>query len=218
MSSFLSDVRHRLETAYTATMKHITDMSLTMRAGAYEPLKPGQLHRDFMASASLPEKIGIKVSRNALSLAATAIGDVIITTLQMISFSALTIGGIVAGALGLGALGYIYKSSKTSAAQVISEENAAGQTVSGTRSDLYVMHQAQKKIISLSRSFEEVASQRQIRAEINDVIEKTNSVRARIKVLNSGDAPGHRDEYDLVIPPEEQYRDALPSCGGTVMS
>lgn len=208
MSSFLSAVYDRFENALLAVKKFTQNIAHTIRAGAYEPLKPGQLHKDFMAAASLPQKFGITVSKNAIAFAGAAISDVVLNVLGMVSVSAVTLGGVVAGALGLGALGWIYHNSKKSAALEISEENMAGQIVHGSREDLYIMHQAQKKIVSLTRSFEDVASVRHVREEISQVIAETNAVRRRIRVENPGDAPGHRNEYDLIVP-KVVYEDAL---------
>ncbi len=210
MSSFLSAVQNRFENAFEAVKKFTQKIAHTIRAGAYEPLRPGQLHKDFMAAASLPQKFGLTVSKNAFAFAGAAISDVVINVLGMVSVSAVSLGGMVAGALGLGALGWIYRNSKTAAAQEISEENMAGQLVHGTREDLYIMHQAQKKIVSLTRSFEDVASVRHVREEIREVIAETNDVRRRIRVENPGDAPGHKNEYDLIVP-KVIYEDALPS-------
>lgn len=210
MSSFLSAVYDRFENALLAVKKFTQNIAHTIRAGAYEPLKPGQLHKDFMAAASLPQKFGITVSKNAFAFAGAAISDVVLNVLGMVSLSAVSVGGALAGGLGVGALGWIYHNSKRSAAQEISEENMAGQLVHGTREDLYIMHQAQKKIVSLTRSFEDVASARHVREEINQVIAETNDVRRRIRVENPGDAPGHRNEYDLIVP-KVVYEDALPA-------
>lgn len=209
MSSFLSAVYDRFEDALLAVRKFTQNITHTIRAGAYEPIKPGQLHKDFMATASLPQKFGLTVSRNAIAFAGAAISDVALNVLGMVSVSAVTLGGVVAGALGLGALGWIYHNSKKAAALDISEENMAGQIVHGRREDLYIMHQAQKKIVSLTRSFEEVASARHVREEIGQIIAETNAVRRRIRVENPGDAPGHRNEYDLIVP-KVTYEDALP--------
>lgn len=176
----------------------------TIRAGYYAPAFP---HKHDSNNSSLPRRPWVLAGFGLTGLAGSLATDAIVTL--AVGASAI---GIAAGAgvavIAAGAMfGALYLHSLKHGRETISETNMAGQKVQGPRADLYTLHMAQKKIISLTEAFDDVAPLRVVAAEVQDVIKSTVDARKRVTILDSSDAPGHETDYEFVRP-VVQFADA----------
>jgi hypothetical protein len=107
--------------------------------------------------------------------------------LQMVTIVAL-------GVLGAGLLSYEYNRCRRMRLELITEVNVAGQTVRGTRADLYRLHRAQASILNLSSSFRP-ASIETTRDTINDILRTVDAERRRVRVIDGGHYGAAGDQY-----------------------
>lgn len=183
---------------------HFTD---TIKAGYYAPLLPHQKH----SHAGLPHKPWVMTALGVAGLAGSLITDAIVTLTVGASAVGIAAGAGFAAVAAAGMFGALYLRSKSHAGDTLSEINMAGQRVTGTRRDLYTLHQAQRKIISLTEAFDEVAARVVVDAEVQDIIHDTAAVRARVKVTDPGDSPGRKKVYEFVRPVVQFADAAAPS-------
>ncbi len=101
---------------------------------------------------------------------------------------------VVLGAAGAGLLGYEYMRCRRMRHEIITEVNVAGQTVTGTRADLYRLHRAQASILNLSSSFRP-ASTESTRDTIQDIMRTVAAERARVTILDGGNYGAAVDKY-----------------------
>ncbi len=140
------------------------------------------------------------------------VGTRMIDTSQMVGkrfmwasiFAALSIQTLTTTAIGLGVAGASllaleYKRSRTAGRETITEVNFAGQTVTGTRADLYRMHRAQEMIMNLNGSFKQ-ASMESTTDTINRIIDSVKEQRARIKVVEGGRFGAKTGVYEFSEP------------------
>lgn len=119
-------------------------------------------------------------------------------------FAALSIQTLTTTAIGLavagsGLLALEYRRSKASGREVITEVNFAGQTVTGTRADLYHLHRAQEQIMNLTGSFKQ-ASMESTTDTINRIMETVKEQRARVKVVDGGRFGAKTASYEFSEP------------------
>lgn len=182
----------------------------TVRAGYYTPITRKSL-KDDSDDIALPKKPGIVASFFGLSAAWLGITDIVIGAAVTASVAAVAISSAAIVATAAIAMGAIYLKCRHKAAQKIREINMAGQTVEGSRADLYALHNTQKKIVSLTMSFNEAACPDIVREQVNDLITDTKPVRDRIRVVNPGHT-SHETDYDFVRP-VVTLTDAMPVTG-----
>ena len=96
---------------------------------------------------------------------------------------AWTIGCVAFAGIALFALEYAQ--SRRARNETITEVNFAGQTVEGTRADLYHLHHAQEKIMNLSSAFKQ-ASMDSTNDTIHRIMDDVAERSKRVKVLHSG--------------------------------
>lgn len=119
-------------------------------------------------------------------------------------FAALSIQTLTTTAIGLavagsGLLALEYRRSKASGRETITEVNFAGQTVTGTRADLYHLHRAQEQIMNLTGSFKQ-ASMESTTDTINRIMETVKEQRARVTVLDGGRFGAKTGAYEFSEP------------------
>lgn len=119
-------------------------------------------------------------------------------------FAALSIQTLTTTAIGLavagsGLLALEYRRSKTAGREVITEVNFAGQTVTGTRADLYHLHRAQEQIMKLTESFKQ-ASMESTTDTINRIMEGVKDHRARVTVVDGGRFGAKTAAYEFSEP------------------
>ncbi len=175
----------------------------TIKAGYYTPAAPHKIHDD----SALPRKPWVTTALGALGLSSALASNTVIDMMIGASLLGVAAGMGLAGITGVALLGALYFHSKHVGAEKIAETNMAGQKVAGTRADLYTLHTAQKKIISLTASFSEVAGPAVINAEVQDIIADSKSARDRVQVLDHGSAPASKTVYEF-IRPVVQFADA----------
>lgn len=78
-----------------------------------------------------------------------------------------------------------YSQSRRARNETITEVNFAGQTVEGSRADLYHLHQAQEQIMNLSSAFKQ-ASMDSTNDTIHRIMDSVAERSKRVKVLQSG--------------------------------
>lgn len=171
-------------------------LSRTIRAGYYKPITGVEDIDPDSTSTQLPHKRLVTVGMGALTVAYAVVTDVFLNIVEAASTTVVSLGAGALAITGLGVLGHIYNKCKKACQDVITEVNAAGQTVRGTRKDLYMLHQAQKKIFSLTSEFEEAAPMFVIQKEVDTVIDKMEETRKRVTVL---DKKG-------VVQPDQEYK------------
>lgn len=175
----------------------------TIKAGYYTPASPHKIHDD----SALPRKPWVTTALGALGLSSALASNTVIDMMIGASLLGVAAGMGLAGVTGVALLGALYFHSKHVGAEKIAETNMAGQKVAGTRADLYTLHTAQKKIISLTASFSEVAPPAVINAEVQDIIADSKAARDRVQVLDHGSAPAGKTTYEFVRP-VVQFADA----------
>lgn len=171
----------------------------TIRAGYYKPIT-GAEDIDIESgpdspSTQLPAKNIVSVGVGALAVAYAVVTDIALGIATAASTTVVSLGAGIVAVTGLTVLGHIYRKCKNACADVITEKNAADQTVRGTREDLYTLHQAQKKIFSLTAEFAQAAPMSVIEKEVEVILEKTELARKRIKVLDKKGAVQPAQEY-----------------------
>lgn len=147
----------------------------TMKAGYYTPATGYEEHPE---TIKLPQRpmLGAIVGMGGL------VFDILLGAFQTVAFATtLVLGGVCAVAAG-GIFLKNYLTCRQAAHQEISETNTAEQKVTGTREDLYTLHRAQKKIISLSYDFDKAASPHVVAREIDRIIEKSQDAMSRVTV------------------------------------
>ena len=174
----------------------------TLTEGHYD----GEAHT---ASALLegeapPSSAEQKAAAASFNLSLMLVGDVALGLVAAATSAVfVSIAALAVGAIGTGLFVHEYFHCKQRARETISETNLAGQTVSGSRADLYRLHQAQKKIIDLSVTFGN-AKGSGLKAAVNDDIEKvisaTQNERFRVRVLDPGTHHANKMNYDFVHP------------------
>lgn len=179
---------------------HFTE---TIKAGYYAPILPHQKH----SHNKLPHKPWVMAALGITGLAGSLVTDAIVTLTVGASAVGIAAGAGFAAISAAGMFGALYLRSKSHANDTLSEINMAGQKVTGTRRDLFTLHQAQRKIISLTEAFDEVAARVVVDAEVQDIIADTAAIRARVTVTDPGDSPGHKKVYEFVRP-VVQFADA----------
>ncbi|MDI1228354.1 MAG: hypothetical protein PSY14_11775 [bacterium] len=175
----------------------------TIKAGYYTPAAPHKIHDD----SALPHKPWVTTALGALGLSSALASNTVIDMMIGASLIGVAAGMGLAAVTGVALLGALYLHSKKSGAVKIAETNMAGQKVSGSRADLYTLHTAQKKIISLTATFSEVAGPAVINAEVMDIIADSKAARDRVQVIDHGSAPASKVTYEFVRP-VVQFADA----------
>ncbi len=170
----------------------------TIRAGYYAPAYPHK--HDSNSRGGLPRRPWVLAGFGLTGLAGSLATDAIVTLAVGASAIGIAAGAGVAVVAAGAMFGALYLYSLKHSRQTISETNMAGQKVQGQRADLYTLHMAQKKIISLTEAFDDVAPLRVVAAEVQDVIKSTAEARTRVTILDSTDAPGHERDYEFVRP------------------
>lgn len=117
----------------------------------------------------------------------------------VLSTQIISWGAVVLGAAGITLLAFEYKKSKASAKEVITETNFAGQTVKGTRADLFHLRQAQAKIMQISDNWGQ-ATHESTTDTINRIIEGVQERRARVIVVEGGRFGAKEDAYAFSEP------------------
>ena len=115
----------------------------------------------------------------------------------------------VAGGLAIAgaAMFYLeYSQSRRARNEVITEVNFAGQTVQGTRADLYHLHHAQEKVMNLSTVFKQ-ASMESTNDTIHRIIEGVTERWKRVKVLHSGRYDAGTEHYEFSEPSIKLVKD-----------
>ncbi|MBL8713867.1 MAG: hypothetical protein JNM12_13290 [Alphaproteobacteria bacterium] len=116
-----------------------------------------------------------------------------------LSIKTLTTTAIGFGVAGVSLLALEYRRSKSAAAETITEVNFAGQTVTGTRRDLYRLHKAQEQIMKLTDSFKQ-ASMESTTDTINRIIDSVKEHRARVTVIDGGRYGAKTGAYEFSEP------------------
>lgn len=190
----------------------LDNFTSTIRAGYYAPAAPENPHE---REEILPRKPWVLTAMGVFSLGYALATNTVIGLAIEASLVGVTAGIGLAAAAGAGLMGALYLKSKKSGAAQISETNMAGQRVRGSRADLFALHQAQRRIISLTAAFEDAAAPKIVEAEVQAVIAETAGPRSRVKVLDAHDAPGHKKTYEFVRP-VVTFADAAAPAGKTV--
>lgn len=128
------------------------------------------------------------------------------SAIALISMQALgwvALGLAVAG----GAMFYLeYAQSKRAREETVTEVNFAGQTVQGTRADLYHLHNAQEQIMSLSDVFKR-ASMDSTSDTIRQIMEIVADRATRVKVLDGGRYNAGTGRYEFSEPAIKLVKD-----------
>lgn len=174
----------------------IDDFTTTIKEGYYSPADPVDEQGE-----SLPrDKPWVMTGFGAFGIASALLSNTVIGLAIEASLIGVAAGICLAGLAGLGVMGALYAHCKKTGAEKISETNMAGQRVTGTRADLYKLHQAQRRIVTLTEDFQAAAPLRRVMAGVQDIIRDTAPERARVTVTDTGDAPADKKDYEFVRP------------------
>lgn len=168
----------------------------TFVAGYYKPESVLEtVEKSTDTAAPLP-KAGV----GALALAWALTTEVVLSVATAISTLAVAATAGAAALVGFGICATAYRKSEKSCNETIFETNMAGQTVCGTRRDLYRLHCAQQKIVMLSLDFQAVAAPRTVAEEVRHIIAASEEFRHRVRVLSDGEDHAHLAAYEFVRP------------------
>lgn len=170
------------------------DFRHTLHAGYYKPITGNEDIEIESNGTHLPSRGEFSIGLGALTIAYAVITDVFLNIAEAASTMIVTFGAGAAALTGVAVVAHLYYTCRKASRDVITEINAAGQTVRGTRDDLYTLHQAQRKIFSLTSEFENAAPLFMIEKEVNTILRKTEAICQRVDVLDKND--------DHVIPDE----------------
>jgi hypothetical protein len=188
----------------------VSNFYLTIRAGYYQPADLVHLPNpddDKDDATRLPRKPGVIAALGAAGVAGALVTEVFMTIASATSLMAVAVSGTVAGLLGAALMGRVYYKCKKAGQELIKDFNAAGQLVSGTRRDIYLLRRAQKKITGL---FNDASSPQFIDAEIKLIMDETKEMRARVRVDDPGQAPGHKTYYEFIRPTSQMIDATTP--------
>lgn len=115
----------------------------------------------------------------------------------------------VAGGLAIAgaALFYLeYAQSRKAKQELITEVNFAGQTVQGTRADLYHLHKTQEQIMNVGSAFKQ-ASMESTTDTIDRLIGEVSERAKRVKVLDGGRYQAGAGRYEFSEPAIKLVKD-----------